>query len=111
MKIYSVKKKKTHFTPPYEKYIERFKKSDIHFLYHKPATDFQYMNFIPQVNNKFSLFTKFDMGVGRKKPRKGDCAMCCMLVTQSCPALCHLMVCNPPGFSVLRISRQEYWSG
>ena len=31
--------------------------------------------------------------------------------TQSCPTLCDPMKCNLSGSSVLRISRQEYWSG
>ena len=30
---------------------------------------------------------------------------------QWCPTLCNLMDCTPPGFSVQRFSRQEYWSG
>ena len=34
-----------------------------------------------------------------------------VLVAQSCPTLCDPMDCNPPGFSVHRISQQEYWSG
>ena len=33
-----------------------------------------------------------------------------VLVAQSCPTLCDPMDCNPPGFSVHRISQQEYWS-
>ena len=70
-------KEKTHFTPSYEKYIERFRKSAIHFLYCKPAIAFQYMNFIPQVNNKFSLFTKFDMGRRKKEALKRG--LCCVL--------------------------------
>ena len=32
-------------------------------------------------------------------------------VSQSCPTLCNLMDCSPPGSSVLEFSRQEYWSG
>ena len=36
----------------------------------------------------------------------------CVLVTQSCPTLCDLMDCSPPGsFPSLQFSRQEYWSG
>ena len=30
---------------------------------------------------------------------------------QSCPTLCDSMNCSPPGFSVLRVSGQKYWSG
>ena len=34
------------------------------------------------------------------------------LVTQSCPTLCHLMDCSPPGsFCPWALFRQEYWSG
>ena len=33
-----------------------------------------------------------------------------MLVTQSCPRLCHPVDCSPPGSSVFGISRQEYWN-
>ena len=29
---------------------------------------------------------------------------------QSCPTLCYLMDCSPPGSSVHEFSRQEYWS-
>ena len=32
-------------------------------------------------------------------------------VAQSCPTLCDPMDCSLPGFSVLEIPRQEYWSG
>ena len=32
------------------------------------------------------------------------------LLAQSCPTLCEPMDCSPPGFSVLGLSRQEYWS-
>ena len=32
-------------------------------------------------------------------------------VAQSCPSLCDLVDCSPPGSSVLGFSRQEYWSG
>ena len=36
----------------------------------------------------------------------------CVLVTQSCPTLCDLMDCSPPGSSLsLQFSRQENWSG
>ena len=34
-----------------------------------------------------------------------------VLVAQSCPSVCDLMDCSPPGPSVHGISRQEYWSG
>ena len=37
--------------------------------------------------------------------------MLCVLVTQSCPALCDPMDCSPPGSSAHTFSRQEYWSG
>ena len=37
--------------------------------------------------------------------------VCCCLVTKSCPNLCDAMDCSPPGSSVHRIFRQEYWSG
>ena len=30
---------------------------------------------------------------------------------QSCPTLCDLMHCSPPGSSVHEFSTQEYWSG
>ena len=30
---------------------------------------------------------------------------------QSCPTLCDLMDCSPPGSSVHGIPRREYWSG
>ena len=30
---------------------------------------------------------------------------------QSCPTLCDPMDCSPPGSSVTKFSRQEYWSG
>ena len=33
------------------------------------------------------------------------------LLPQSCPILCNLMDCSPPGSSVMEFSRQEYWSG
>ena len=33
------------------------------------------------------------------------------LVAQLCPPLCDPMDCNPPGFSVSGVSRQEYYSG
>ena len=33
-----------------------------------------------------------------------------MLVAQSCPTLCDPMDCSPPGSSVMRFSRQGYWS-
>ena len=33
------------------------------------------------------------------------------VVTQSCPTLCDLMECGPPGSSVHRILQAEYWSG
>ena len=42
------------------------------------------------------------------------CALKCMhmhVCTQSCPTLCGLVDCSPPGSSVQGISRQEYWSG
>ena len=32
-------------------------------------------------------------------------------VARSCPTLCDPVDCSPPGSSVHRISRQEYWSG
>ena len=32
-----------------------------------------------------------------------------MLFVQSCP-ICNPMDCSPPGFSVMAIFRQEYWS-
>ena len=32
-------------------------------------------------------------------------------VAQRCLTLCHPMDCSPPGSSVHRFSRQEYWSG
>ena len=35
----------------------------------------------------------------------------CVLVTQSCVALCDPMVSSPPGSSVHGIFQQEYWSG
>ena len=35
----------------------------------------------------------------------------CVLVAQSCPTLCSPINYSPPGSSVHRISRQEYWSG
>ena len=31
-------------------------------------------------------------------------------VTQSCPTLCDLMDCTPPGSSIHKSFRQEYWS-
>ena len=34
-----------------------------------------------------------------------------LLVAQSCPTLCNPMDCSPPGFSIMRFSRQGYWSG
>ena len=34
-----------------------------------------------------------------------------VLVAQLCPILCNLMDCSPPGSSVLKFSRQEYWNG
>ena len=34
-----------------------------------------------------------------------------LLVTQSCPALCNLMLCSLPGSSVRGILQAEYWSG
>ena len=34
-----------------------------------------------------------------------------MKVTQSCPNLCESMDCNPPGSSVHRFFRKEYWNG
>ena len=34
-----------------------------------------------------------------------------VLVIQSCPTLCDPIDCSPPGSSVLRFSRQGYWSG
>ena len=34
-----------------------------------------------------------------------------VLVTQSCPTLCHPMDYSPSGSSVHEFSRQEYWSG
>ena len=30
---------------------------------------------------------------------------------KSCPTLCDPIDCSPPGFSVYKSSRQEYWSG
>ena len=39
------------------------------------------------------------------------CMCVCVLVAQSCPTLCDCMEYSPPGFSVLGIFRQEYWSG
>ena len=35
----------------------------------------------------------------------------CVLVTQSCPTLCHSMDCTPPAPLSMGLSRQEYWSG
>ena len=35
----------------------------------------------------------------------------CVLVAQSCPALCDPMDCSPPGFSVLEIFQARSWSG
>ena len=64
-----------------------------------------------RLTTKSACSQNLTWGVGRREPWKGDCVVCCMLVAQSCPALCRLMVCNPPDFSVLKISRQEYWSG
>ena len=39
------------------------------------------------------------------------CVCVCVLVTQSYPTLCDPMDCSPSGSSVMRFSRQEYWSG
>ena len=36
---------------------------------------------------------------------------CVRTYAQSCPTLCDPMDCSPPGSSVHRFSRQEYWSG
>ena len=36
--------------------------------------------------------------------------LCCCLVTQSCPALCDPMDCNPSGASVHRISQARIWN-
>ena len=36
--------------------------------------------------------------------------VCGCLVTLSCPTLCDLMGCSPPGSSVHRIFRQDYWT-
>ena len=38
----------------------------------------------------------------------GDATPVC---APSCPTLCDLMDCSPPGSSVVEFSRQEYWSG
>ena len=35
----------------------------------------------------------------------------CVLVAQSCPTLCHLMDCSPPGSLSVEFSRQEYRNG
>ena len=37
--------------------------------------------------------------------------MVCMLVLQSCPAVCNPMDCSPPDSSLYGLSRQEYWIG
>ena len=34
-----------------------------------------------------------------------------VLFTKQCLTLCNPLDCNPPGSSVHRILRQEYWSG
>ena len=34
-----------------------------------------------------------------------------LLVTKSCPTLCDPMDYGPPGSSVQKLIRQEYWSG
>ena len=34
----------------------------------------------------------------------------CCLVSKSCPSLCDLLDCRPPGSSVHGISQEEYWS-
>ena len=34
-----------------------------------------------------------------------------VLVAQSCPTLCNLMDCSPPGSSVHGFPRQYYWTG
>ena len=39
------------------------------------------------------------------------CVCVCVLVTQSRPTLCDLTDCRPSGFSSMKCSRQEYWSG
>ena len=42
------------------------------------------------------------------------CAYVCVLIAQSCPALCNPMDCSLPGSPVqarMEFSRQEYWSG
>ena len=36
--------------------------------------------------------------------------MCARVCTQSCPIVCDLMDCSPPGSSVLAFPRQEYWT-
>ena len=38
-------------------------------------------------------------------------ACVCVRSLQLCPTLCNPMDCSPPGYSVHRIFRQEYWSG
>ena len=35
----------------------------------------------------------------------------CAKSLQSCPTLCDLMDCSPPGSSSMGFPRQEYWSG
>ena len=40
-----------------------------------------------------------------------DTVCVCVLVTQSCPTLCHSMDCTPLAPLSMGFSRQEYWSG
>ena len=44
------------------------------------------------------------MGASRRHESESE-------VAQSCPTLCDLVDCSPPGSSVHGFSRQEYWSG
>ena len=44
-------------------------------------------------------------------PGSWGCVYCCCLVAESCATLCDPVDCSPPGSSVHRISKKEYWRG
>ena len=96
-------KEKTHFTPPYEKHIERFRSQPyISYTVSQPLL-FNTWILYHRLTTNSACSQNLTWGGGRKKPWKGGCVVCCMLVAQLCPTLCHPMVCSPPGFSVLKI--------
>ena len=55
-----------------------------------------------QFSHLFLVSSEFLLGI----------CVCCCLLAQSCPTLCHPMDCKPTSLFCSRgFSRQEYWSG